>query len=40
MRIDPHHHFWHYTAAEYGWIDDAMAEIRRDALFHPNAVHA
>jgi L-fuconolactonase len=40
MRIDAHHHFWHYTAAEYGWIDDAMAEIRRDALFHPNTVHA
>jgi L-fuconolactonase len=30
MRIDAHHHFWHYTAAEYGWIDDAMAAIRRD----------
>jgi L-fuconolactonase len=32
MRIDAHHHFWHYTAAEYGWIDDAMAAIRRDFL--------
>jgi L-fuconolactonase len=32
MRIDAHHHFWHYTAAEYGWIDDAMASIRRDFL--------
>jgi L-fuconolactonase len=32
MRIDAHHHFWHYTLAEYGWIDDAMASIRRDFL--------
>lgn len=32
MRIDAHHHFWHYSAAEYGWIDDAMASIRRDFL--------
>jgi L-fuconolactonase len=32
MRIDAHHHFWHYTATEYGWIDDAMASLRRDFL--------
>jgi len=32
MRIDAHHHFWHYTPAEYDWIDDAMASIRRDFL--------
>jgi L-fuconolactonase len=32
MRIDAHHHFWRYTRAEYGWIDDAMASIRRDFL--------
>ena len=32
MRIDAHHHFWRYTPAEYGWIDDAMAAIRRDFL--------
>jgi len=32
MRIDAHHHFWRYTAAEYGWIDDTMASIRRDFL--------
>jgi len=32
MRIDAHHHFWHYTPDEYGWIDDAMAAIRRDFL--------
>jgi len=32
MRIDAHHHFWRYTPAEYGWIDDSMASIRRDFL--------
>ncbi|HTW46500.1 MAG TPA: hypothetical protein VMD92_01055 [Acidobacteriaceae bacterium] len=32
MRIDAHHHFWQYTAAEYGRIDDAMASIRRGFL--------
>lgn len=32
MRIDAHHHFWHYSPREYGWIDDAMAAIRRDFL--------
>jgi len=32
MRIDAHHHFWHYTTAEYGWIDDDMAALRRDFL--------
>ncbi len=30
MRIDSHHHFWRYTPEEFGWIDDAMATIRRD----------
>ncbi len=28
--IDAHHHLWRYSAAEYGWIDDSMAELRRD----------
>jgi L-fuconolactonase len=32
MRIDSHQHFWRYDAAEYGWIDDAMAALRRDFL--------
>ncbi len=32
MRIDAHQHFWHYTAAEFGWIDDRMDAIRRDFL--------
>src|SRR5580658_3223718 len=30
--IDAHHHFWKYTAAEYGWIGDSMAALRRDFL--------
>jgi len=32
MRIDAHQHFWCYDAAEYGWIDDSMAMLRRDFL--------
>jgi L-fuconolactonase len=28
--IDAHHHLWRYSAADYGWIDDSMAELRRD----------
>ncbi|MDX6766597.1 MAG: amidohydrolase family protein [Candidatus Methylacidiphilales bacterium] len=32
MTIDAHQHFWRYSADEYGWIDDAMAHIRRDFL--------
>jgi len=32
MRIDAHHHFWHYNPAEYGWIDETMQRIRRDFL--------
>ena len=30
--IDAHQHFWKYSAAEYGWIDDSMAMLRRDFL--------
>jgi L-fuconolactonase len=30
--IDSHHHLWHYTAKEFGWIDDSMAPLRRDFL--------
>ncbi len=32
MLIDAHQHFWHYSAAEYDWIDDSMAALRRDFL--------
>ena len=28
--IDSHHHLWRYSTAEYGWIDESMAELRRD----------
>ncbi len=30
--IDAHQHYWHYDKHAYGWIDDAMAAIRRDFL--------
>ena len=32
MKIDSHHHFWRYSAEEYGWISDEMAALRRDFL--------
>ena len=32
VRIDSHQHFWRYSRAEYGWIDDSMAQLRRDFL--------
>jgi L-fuconolactonase len=32
LRIDSHQHFWRYNSAEYGWIDDSMAALRRDFL--------
>ena len=32
MTIDAHQHFWRYSAAEYGWIDESMRAIRRDFL--------
>ncbi|HWZ51891.1 MAG TPA: amidohydrolase family protein [Granulicella sp.] len=30
LRIDAHHHLWNYSLAEYSWIDDTMAALRRD----------
>lgn len=30
--IDTHQHYWTYDPAEYGWIDDTMAPLRRDFL--------
>src|SRR5580693_1738546 len=30
--IDAHHQIWKYSAAEYGWIDDSLAALRRDFL--------
>ena len=32
VRIDSHQHFWRYSRAEYDWIDDSMAAIRRDFM--------
>jgi L-fuconolactonase len=32
MHIDAHQHFWIYTPAEYDWIDDSMAALRRNFL--------
>lgn len=32
MTIDSHHHFWIYSAREYGWIDDDMSVIQRSFL--------
>ena len=29
LRIDSHHHLWRYHPAEYGWIDDSLAVLRR-----------
>lgn len=30
MTIDSHHHFWRYSAADYGWIGDGMDMLKRD----------
>jgi L-fuconolactonase len=32
MYVDAHQHFWLYNAAEYEWIDDSMAALRRNFL--------
>lgn len=32
MILDSHHHFWRYNPAEYDWITEAMAALRRDFL--------
>ncbi len=32
MRIDAHQHFWVYNPAQYDWIDESMAVLRRDFL--------
>lgn len=38
MRIDSHHHFWKYNAAEYAWIGKGMERLRADFL--PSDLHA
>jgi L-fuconolactonase len=32
MLVDAHQHFWRYRRADYDWIDDSMAALRRDFL--------
>ncbi len=32
MRIDAHQHFWRFDPAQYEWIDESMAALRRDFL--------
>jgi L-fuconolactonase len=32
VRLDAHQHFWHYSPAEYAWIDARMRRIARDFL--------
>jgi L-fuconolactonase len=32
MKIDSHHHFWSYSAAEYPWIGAGMERLARDYL--------
>ncbi|MRI00162.1 amidohydrolase family protein [Kriegella sp. EG-1] len=32
MIVDSHQHFWKYEPAKHSWIDDDMANIRRDFL--------
>jgi L-fuconolactonase len=31
-RIDAHHHLWHYTPDDHGWINEEMGLLRRDFL--------
>jgi L-fuconolactonase len=32
LRVDAHHHLWEYTAAEYDWLDDDLAMLRRNFM--------
>ena len=32
MKIDSHHHFWIYSAEQYGWIGPDMGVLKRDFL--------
>lgn len=32
MKIDAHQHFWRYSAAEYPWMSEKLASLRRDYL--------
>jgi L-fuconolactonase len=32
LRIDAHHHLWHYHPTEFSWINEDMTTLRRDFL--------
>lgn len=32
MRLDSHQHFWKYAAAQYPWMTEKLAKLRRDFL--------
>lgn len=32
MRVDSHHHLWHFDADQYDWIAPSMTVLRRDYL--------
>lgn len=32
MKIDSHHHLWEFSEAEYGWMSEEMAVIKKDHL--------
>ena len=32
MRLDSHQHFWNYDAAQYSWMTEKLARLRRDFL--------
>ncbi len=34
MKIDAHHHFWHYSREAFGWIDPTQSVLQRDFLPH------
>ena len=38
LRIDSHHHLWHYTPQDYGWITSQMSALRRN--FTPDDLKA
>jgi L-fuconolactonase len=42
QRIDAHHHLWHFHKAEFAWINDTMAALRRDFLIEDlcHALHS
>jgi hypothetical protein len=32
MRLDAHQHFWRYDPAQFPWINESMAALKRDFL--------